>query len=260
MGSKLSLASSTFFLSRLIASYYKHSRKTNFALCMHRISTLLQAIASVMFTCECTNLIFIILNWLINDIVGIVPACRLNPIETSLFVISICSTTLLFVFRARAVFLGSHRATVFFFACWMIVVCFCFTMPFSFTAVKGPGEGCTIRAMETYCVSCFVAAAMNDIAVFFLITWKILSFFAAGEGYKSCFACFWGKDDLPLIPDILLRTGQQYVLWVVDLVTVMYASLTTFLSLRRVDLLWQWKQWVLHWCMHHNCLTRSGHA
>lgn len=66
--------------------------------------------------------------------------------------------------------------------------------------------------MEITCITCFVAAAANDVIVFALMSWKILTFFAPGEGIKSCFAYFCGRHGLPKLSHILLRTGQQYFL------------------------------------------------
>lgn len=125
-----------------------------------------------------------------------------------------CSTSLLFVFRARAVFLGSRKATVGFLLLWMVVVASCVTQPLFTTATKHPivNEGCKVERMEFACISCFVAAAANDVIVFALISWKILTFFAFDEGIKPRFAYFCGMGGLPKVSQILLRTGQQYFL------------------------------------------------
>lgn len=58
--------------------------------------------------------------------------------------------------------------------------------------------------------TCAIATVTNDIIVFTLISWKIMTSFAMEEGYGSCFAYFCGKSGLPVISKILLRTGQQY--------------------------------------------------
>lgn len=62
--------------------------------------------------------------------------------------------------------------------------------------------------------TCAIATVTNDIIVFTLISWKILTSFAMEEGYGSCFAYFCGKSGLPVISKILLRTGQQYFMLV----------------------------------------------
>lgn len=125
-----------------------------------------------------------------------------------------CSTSLLFVFRARAVFLGSRKATVSFLLLWMVVAGSCVAQPLFTTAAihPVPGEGCKVERMEYACITCFVAAAANDVIVFALISWKILTFFAFDEGIKPRFAYFWRRGGLPKVSKILLRTGQQYFL------------------------------------------------
>lgn len=181
-----------------------------------RLSTIGQAVASVVFSCKLASLRrFSLPLFDVIEIVPTPPTCQSAlTAEMSLLIVSVGSTSLLFFFRARAVFHGSRRATIFFLSLWTIIVGSCIAQSFFITAIKdSPGEDCRIERMQTACIVCFVSAAINDFLVFTLVSWKILTFFASEVGHKSRFAdylCSW--DTLPKIAQLLLRTGQQYFL------------------------------------------------
>ena len=133
--------------------------------------------------------------------------------EGSLFAISIFTTSLLLLFRTRAVFLGNRRATVLFFLFWSAVVCSCLSVTYIVKASSYlPRLGCGFQEMGESCITCFIVAALEDVFLFASLSWKILSFFAEGEDKASYFRYFLGKDALPTVAHALLSSAQQYFL------------------------------------------------
>ncbi|KAH8115960.1 hypothetical protein DFH11DRAFT_1250200 [Phellopilus nigrolimitatus] len=131
-----------------------------------------------------------------------------------------CSTSLLFFFRVRAVYLGGRSASVFFLVLWLSVLGSCAYLPFSietstkFTGLRPfnwSGEGtCKIGLMGLECLTCVGAAVVYDTFVFCAISWRLLSFNANGDGDNSWPGYFCGRKELPVVSGTVFRGGKQY--------------------------------------------------
>ncbi|THH04568.1 hypothetical protein EW145_g5427 [Phellinidium pouzarii] len=149
---------------------------------------------------------------------------RLVFMQSWLFTTAICSTSFLFFFRTRAVFMGDRNTTALFLVLWLSVLGSCAYMPFtvsvspdlsvpafeSLPLSKIPVGMCTVSTMDVECVTCIAMVAVYDTAIFVGVVWRLLSFVAAGEGFCAWMEYLYGRKTLPVISGMLLRGTQKY--------------------------------------------------
>ena len=131
-----------------------------------------------------------------------------------LFVFAMSSTSLLFFFRARAVFLSNPLAVAFFGILWLGVVGGSLTTIPALEGVNlGPTRRCLTGVIRFYSVAGTITPLINDTIVFFAISWRL------------CYNNNWGRptvrngvrmvifgDHLPGFSKSLLQDGQIYFL------------------------------------------------
>ena len=129
------------------------------------------------------------------------------------FSLAVSTTSILFLFRIRAVFWNDRWVIGTFLLLWLVVTGVCLVVPFSGGARHiGPTDACVETAKESVFVGCFISVAAYDTLVFCVISWRLVVFSGPEEGLRSKLRYFWGTGMLPLISETLLRSGQQYYL------------------------------------------------
>ena len=132
-----------------------------------------------------------------------------------LYFIAIPSTSLLFAFRACAVFGMKLWAIAFFGALWLAVVGGCMTALFGITGTNlGPTEYCITSGIKHYLEAIGVAPMINDTIVFCAISWRLWRNNWARPTVKNSFRVLVFGDYLPSFSKSMLLDGQAYYLLV----------------------------------------------
>ena len=126
------------------------------------------------------------------------------------FAFAISSTSLLFFLRARAVFLSNPFATAIFGVLWLGVLGGSLTPSTAFKGENlGPTRYCTIGMIRFYSVAAAIIPLINDIIVFFAISWRLCS---NNWTLKNNVRTMISGDYLPAFSKSLLQDGQDYFL------------------------------------------------
>ena len=141
-----------------------------------------------------------------------------------LFVFAMSSTSLLFYFRARAVFLSNPWAVAFFGILWLGVVGGSLTTIPAFVGVNlGPTRRCLTGVIKFYSVACTIAPLINDTIVFLAISWRLcyINIGARPTVRNGVRMAIFG-DHLPVFSKSLLQDGQIYFLSVFFIIISFY--------------------------------------
>ena len=150
------------------------------------------------------------------DCVPAAPLSNCAHIEKGLdvlYFVTIPSTSLLFVFRACAVFRMNLWAIVFFGALWLAVVAGCMTALFGITGANiGPTPYCLTSGIKPYLEAAAVMPMVNDTIIFCAISWRLWHNNWASRTVKNSFRVFVFGDYLPSFSKSMLLDGQAYYL------------------------------------------------
>jgi len=125
------------------------------------------------------------------------------------WVVAIPSTSLLFLFRIRAVFDGRPWIIGFFVMLWLANLGGSITVPFAlFGGNIANTNRCVPTGVKSFSSAGIIITAVNDTLVFAAISWRIIMDTALSGKLKS----FIRGRSLPYISRELLRGGQQYYL------------------------------------------------
>ena len=159
-----------------------------------------------------------------------------------LFCLAVPLTSLLFFFRARAVFGRDPFAVAFFGVLWLGVLGGCLTtIPGIGGANIGPTPYCTTGVFKFYAVAAAITPLINDGIVFFAITWRLWRNTWARRTVKNGVRALVYGDYLPMFSKSLLQDGQIYFL---SAFSYFRHSLRQLMILstgpRSVPIFWQW--------------------
>ena len=130
-----------------------------------------------------------------------------------LFSVAVPSTTLLFLFRACAVFGMNPFAILFFGVLWLAVLGGCLTTIPGLTGVNiGPTSYCLIGGLQAYAVSGVITPLINGTIVFFAISWRLWHNTWARRTIKNGVRVMIFGDYLPTFSRSMLQDGQVYFL------------------------------------------------
>lgn len=166
-------------------------------------------------------------------VVGTVDQCnRFIMMIGWFFVVAMPSTSLLFLFRVRAVY-GNSKIIVYFFGIlWLAILGLCAAIPFGIkggtccflravsipdlrghsAAHIGPTQRCINTEVASYISAPIALNAINDTLIFLAISFRIISFSVAGETGRDKLRSFISGDGLPQLSKGLLQGGQLYYL------------------------------------------------
>jgi len=132
------------------------------------------------------------------------------------FPLSVGSTTLLFFFRAKAIFSGKRYMIYFFFFLWLSVLAGSLTVAFAVTGGNiGPTPYCLNLALKPYASAAAIIPLIHDTIIWLCISYRLLisshldySTYGPIEMFKSIAS---GRG-LPAFSRALFRDGQLYYL------------------------------------------------
>ncbi|KAH7910528.1 hypothetical protein BJ138DRAFT_1008626 [Hygrophoropsis aurantiaca] len=159
---------------------------------------------------------FSTLFWVVTNLVmqvGSMPSCRpLRIVIGITYIFTSPSTSALFFFRVRAVFIHSRAAIVFFALLWLSVLGSSFVVPFT---IQNQHIGNTGRCINTDVNNVAAApTAFNTLyatLVFFAISFKLMSITVIDSPtWKDRIRYFIRGDGLPRFSKLLFQSGQQY--------------------------------------------------
>ncbi|KAF9260475.1 hypothetical protein L218DRAFT_804592, partial [Marasmius fiardii PR-910] len=132
-----------------------------------------------------------------------------------LFALSTAFTAFLFLLRVIAVWIMNKWIIALFTFLWLCAVGGAITTPFSTAGGHiGSTQACIVLRVSGYAESAPIASMINDSAVFFAITYRILMNSIFEENPSAQFRALIGnsRSFLPTFSRNLLRSGQHYYL------------------------------------------------
>ena len=207
--SRLRLPTVIYFLSKYDLLFFLSFYSISPAI---RLSTFGFVVFSAIYQSESND--FAIYQILIGFLAAPISNC-FNSLKAVaiLFIFAISSTSLLFFFRARAVFRSTPLATVFFGVLWLGVLGGSLTIS---TAIEGANLGptpyCTTGVVRFYSVAAVITPLINDSIVFFAISWRLCSNNWAHPTLRNDVRTMVFGDHLPSFSKSLLQDGQVYFL------------------------------------------------
>ncbi|KDR82167.1 hypothetical protein GALMADRAFT_152929 [Galerina marginata CBS 339.88] len=148
-----------------------------------------------------------------------------------MFTLLLSSTTLLFFFRVRAVYMDKKYVIAFFFLSWLGVVAGCIAE----TQSGGPAWSSIPYPSNPYCLgdpinlltlvtTMSTAPMANDVLSFCAITWRLMQISHVETTFKSSIQVMLFGHYLPAFSRALLRDGQVYFLCTVSLAILSTAT------------------------------------
>ncbi|KAF5336297.1 hypothetical protein D9758_014487 [Tetrapyrgos nigripes] len=146
--------------------------------------------------------------------VGNGPDCHALQVAFAIFyVMSTAFTSLLFVFRVIAVWNKDKMVIAVFTLLWLGTLGGALTIPFGSSGGRiATTRACILTRDEDYTEATAIASMINDSAVFFAITYRILVNSLLEENLSAQFKAFFGRRFLPRLSKNLLQGGQHYYL------------------------------------------------
>ncbi|CAA7262440.1 unnamed protein product [Cyclocybe aegerita] len=163
-----------------------------------------------------------------------IPCRTLDTIAESFFAVSVALTSLLFLFRVRAIFDRNKYVRAFFSLMWLAVVAAVITPTQGLTGMNiGPTKYCIHEKVEMYVGAANLLPLVNDTLIFLAISWKLMQNTHAASAHplsgKINLRAFLRGDYLPAFSRGLLQDGQVYYLTTIttNLMTVIVFYLTS---------------------------------
>lgn len=182
-----------------------------------RFSTLAATISTAIFQSEQNFIILYVESLIITIIAAPVKNCDLlSMFSIWLFFISVPSTSLLFFFRVRALYIDRRRHLSIFFLLWLSVVggSLVTSLAQEKATKIGPSAYCLGAGMKSFSAAVGTMVVINDTVVFLAIS-RYLVKIAHEQEYalspRSLKTCVLGTD-LPKFSRAFLQDGQLYYL------------------------------------------------
>ncbi|KAJ7912438.1 hypothetical protein B0H13DRAFT_2476527 [Mycena leptocephala] len=129
----------------------------------------------------------------------------------SFYPISFGSSSLLFLFRVRAVFGGHRFATWAFGILWISTLAASITIPIGSTATK-IGSACIVTQLSEYVGVHAIAMTLYDTSVFLAISYRLLANSHVEQTPGDMITALFRGANLPAFSNALFRDGQKYYL------------------------------------------------
>ncbi|KAJ7473547.1 hypothetical protein FB451DRAFT_1249509 [Mycena latifolia] len=139
-------------------------------------------------------------------------------ILNSLYPVAVCSTSLLFFFRVRAIYCHTRTVTFVFGALWIIELAACITIPFGTNGTNiGPTRYCTVGELAPFVGGAAIAPPVFDTAVFLAISFRLVGNTDVAVSWsEKCRAIFMiSRVYLPSFSKALFEDGQVYYMMTV---------------------------------------------
>jgi len=134
--------------------------------------------------------------------------------------------SLLFFFRARAVFARDRYIVAAFFLLWLATLG-CFSIPFSYdTSHIGTTKSCIVSSFELWSTASLIIVGVHDTVVFFAISVS-LSMYRLEISWSGRFRAFFTGGGMGSMSKVILTSGQLYYLATVGLNIVAMAVILT---------------------------------
>ncbi|PPQ94182.1 hypothetical protein CVT25_003819 [Psilocybe cyanescens] len=155
-----------------------------------------------------------------------------------LMTISISTTSLLFVFRVRAIYIGNKYIASFFGLMWLAVVAsFMATMQGLDALLESNESGsltyCATRRISRYVALNFVMPLVHDTLVFLAISWRLTTNSIQHSNVKNGVRAMVFGDYMPAFSRALLQDGQMYYLTTIS--TGLLAFVMLFMTSAEVN-------------------------
>lgn len=139
--------------------------------------------------------------------------CDLMQRIQFLFPLIYPSTSLLFFFRVRAMYVGHNWIIAFFFFMWLGCIGGTLTPILGFSSSNiGTTDYCVASHLEPYTFAATIAPTLNDTLVFCAMSWRLMSNSYEDPTIKNnCCTIILGRH-LPVFSKALLQDGQAYYL------------------------------------------------
>jgi len=135
----------------------------------------------------------------------------LKYVEGTFFAISLPATSLLFLFRVKAVYNDSRIVTTFFGILWLAIAGVSILIMLGITGNRIPyTRRCTEGLAHKYTTVPIFLTAVNDTLVFIAITGRLLSSSMVGNTWSAKAKSFFRGDGLHQLSRALLQSGQAY--------------------------------------------------
>ncbi|KAF9553159.1 hypothetical protein CPC08DRAFT_714025 [Agrocybe pediades] len=142
------------------------------------------------------------------------------------FPIIMSSTSLLFFYRIRALYIGNNYVVGLFFALWLCVVASSITPIFAVSGANiGQTKYCQINRLERFVAASVIVPFVNDTLVFVATSWKLMRHSHAETSIKNGIRVMILGRYLPAFSKAMLQDGQAYYL---SLITVNLSSITLY--------------------------------
>jgi hypothetical protein len=134
------------------------------------------------------------------------------------FVIAAPSTSALFLFRVKAVYLNNKIITTFFTVLLFVLFGLTILVPLSIKGAHiGPTKRCVSTRVPSYTSAPIVVNTVFDTLVFFAISIRIASRFVVGNTFVARLKSFFVGNGFPNLSKSILQGGQLYYSFVVVL-------------------------------------------
>ncbi|KDR76792.1 hypothetical protein GALMADRAFT_66968 [Galerina marginata CBS 339.88] len=122
-------------------------------------------------------------------------------------------TSSLFFMRVRAVYHHDKFIQGIFFFLWISVAFSALTVPIGIRGAHiGPTMQCLLTQVPSYTEASAWTLLVNDSAIFFAITYRIIAFNIVEDTFKARLKAFVGRGSIPQLSRSLLIGGQHYYL------------------------------------------------
>ncbi|KAL5530968.1 hypothetical protein ACEPAG_3844 [Sanghuangporus baumii] len=146
--------------------------------------------------------------------IGSVENCQALLVSLGVcFAVAVPATSLLFLFRIRAVFNDQKIVVWTFVFLWISVLAGCITVPFAINGKHiGPTSNCINSDVKPFSSVGIIISAVNDTLVLLAISLRLV-YNASGTNRSSVrLKSIWHGSTLPQISKSILQSGQQYYL------------------------------------------------
>jgi hypothetical protein len=132
-------------------------------------------------------------------------------------ILTVSSTSALFFFRVKAVFLNNRMITAFFGFLWFTLTGLCFSLPFVVKATHIPTtQICIVSRFAYFGTIPNIAHVIYDTFVFVSISLRIISFSIVGDTFTARTRSFFRGDGVPSFSKSVLYGGQLYYMSVIS--------------------------------------------
>lgn len=147
-------------------------------------------------------------------VVSPVGSCQALQVALGIcYIFAVSSSSLLFIFRVRAVFHFQPMVVYLFYFLWVAVLGSAMIIPFSIAGMHiGPTRMCINTEVKPYTSAAVIINGVNDTLVFLAISWRLLTMNLVDESWSARVRSFVHGRGFSRLTGTLLHGGQLYYL------------------------------------------------